>query len=80
MMFLIVGVIGIYLIFMHIVYAYPLLARYEISIVNTMRNSYSIAAKFLGRTVFLAVLLVVEMAIILWNLTTMFAGPLIGPA
>lgn len=80
MMFLIVGVIGIYLIFMHMVYAFPLLARYENSIVNTMRNSYSIAAKFLGRTVFLAVLLVVEMAIILWNLTTMFAGLLIGPA
>ena len=80
MMFLIVGVIGIYLIFMHMVYAFPLLARYENSIINTMRNSYSIAAKFLGRTVFLAVLLVVEMAIILWNLTTMFAGLLIGPA
>lgn len=80
MMFLIVGVIGIYFIFMHMVYAFPLLARYENSIINTMRNSYSIAAKFLGRTVFLAVLLVVEMAIILWNLTTMFAGLLIGPA
>lgn len=80
MMFLIVGVIGIYLIFMHIVFAFPLLARYENSIVNTMRNSYSIAAKFLGRTAFLAVLLVIEMAIILWNLTTMFAGLLIGPA
>lgn len=80
MMFLIVGVIGIYLIFMHVVFAFPLLARYENSIINTMRNSYSIAAKFLGRTVFLAVLLVVEMAIILWNLTTMFAGLLIGPA
>ena len=37
-------------------------------------------AKFLGRTAFLAVLLVIEMAIIMWNLTTMFAGVLIGPA
>lgn len=80
MMFLIIGVIGIYLIFMHMVFAFPLLARYENSIINTMRNSYSIAAKFLGRTAFLAVLLVIEMAIILWNLTTIFAGVLIGPA
>ena len=29
---------------------------------------------------FVAVLLVIEMAIIMWNLTTMFAGVLIGPA
>lgn len=79
-MFLIIGVVGVYLIFMHMVYAFPLMARYENSIINTMRNSYSIAAKFLGRTVFLAVLLVIEMAIIMWNLTTMFAGALIGPA
>ena len=79
-MFLIIGVVGVYLIFMHMVYAFPLMARYENSIINTMRNSYSIAAKFLGRTAFLAVLLVIEMAIIMWNLTTMFAGVLIGPA
>ena len=49
-MFLIIGVVGVYLIFMHMVYAFPLMARYENSIINTMRNSYSIAAKFLGRT------------------------------
>lgn len=79
-MFLIIGVVGVYLIFMHMVYAFPLMARYENSIINTMRNSYSIAAKFLGRTAFLAVLLVIEMAIIMWNMTTMFAGVLLGPA
>lgn len=79
-MFLIIGVVGVYLIFMHMVFAFPLMARYENSIINTMRNSYSIAAKFLGRTAFLAVLLVIEMAIIMWNMTTMFAGLLIGPA
>lgn len=79
-MFLIIGVVGIYLIFMHGVFAFPLLARYENSIINTMKNSYSIAAKFLGRTAFLAVLLAIEVIIILWNLTTMFAGLLIGPA
>ena len=44
-MFLIIGVVGVYLIFMHMVYAFPLMARYENSIINTMRNSYSIAAQ-----------------------------------
>lgn len=44
-MFLIIGVVGVYLIFMHMVYAFPLMARYENSIINTMRNSYSIAGE-----------------------------------
>ncbi len=79
-MFLIIGVIAIYLLFMHTVYAFPLLARYENSIINTMRNSYSIAAKFFGRTIFLAVLIALELAIIFWNLNTMFVGLLFGPA
>lgn len=79
-MFLIIGVIAVYLLFMHTVYAFPLLARYENSVINTMQNSYSIAAKFLGKTFFLALLLLVELAIIFWNFTTMFVGLLFGPA
>ncbi len=79
-MFLIVGVVAAYLLFMHTIFAFPLLARYENSIINTLRNSYSIAAKFFGRTIFLAVLLALELAIIFWNLNTMFVGLLFGPA
>lgn len=79
-MFLIVGVVGVFLLFMHTIYAFPLLARYENTVVQTMQNSYSIAAKFLGRTAFLALLLLFELAIIFWNATTMFAGFLLGPA
>jgi uncharacterized membrane protein YesL len=78
--YLVIGVVGVYLVFMHLIYAYPLLARYENSVVNTMRNSYSIAAKFLGRTAFLAVVLVVEVVIFQLNFTTMFLGVLLGPA
>lgn len=79
-MFLIVGIVAAFLLFMHMIYAFPLLARYENTIINTLRNSYSIAAKFLGRTAFLAVLLLLEMGIILWNSTTQFVGLLFGPA
>lgn len=80
MLFLVVGVIAIFLLFMHGIYAFALLARYENTIINTIRNSYSIAAKYLGRTFFLAVLLVVELCIIFWNWTTIFVGVLFGPA
>jgi uncharacterized membrane protein YesL len=79
-LFLVIGVVAIYLVYMHLVYAFPLLARYENSVVNTMRNSYSIAAKFLGRTLFLAVFLVVEVGLFLWNTTTQFFGLILGPA
>lgn len=79
-MFLIVAVLGIFLLFMHMIYAFPLLARYENTVINTLRNSYAIAAKYLGRTAFLAVLLLLEMAIIFWNSTTIFVGVLFGPA
>lgn len=79
-MFLIIGVVAVFLLFMHTIYAFPLMARYENSVINTLRNSYSIAAKFFGRTIFLAVLLLFELAIIFWNFTTMFVGLLFGPA
>ncbi len=79
-MFLVIGVVAIFLLFMHGIFAFPLMARYENTVIQTMRNSYSIAAKFLGRTAFLALLLLLELAIIFWNYTTMFAGLLLGPA
>ena len=79
-LFLVVGVLAVFLLFMHMIYAFPLLARYENSVINTLRNSYAIAAKYLGRTAFLAVLLLLEMCIIFWNMTTIFLGVLFGPA
>lgn len=80
MLFMVVGVMAVFLLFMHMIYAFPLLARYENTIINTLRNSYAIAAKYLGRTAFLAVLLLLELCIIFWNQTTIYFGILFGPA
>lgn len=79
-MFLVIGVIAVFLAYMHLVYAYALLARYENSIINTLKNSYSIGIKFFVKTIFLFVLLVVECVVFLWNGTTLLIGILIGPA
>lgn len=79
-MFLIVAIVAIFMLVMHMIYAFPLLARYENTIVNTLRNSYSIAAKFLGRTFFLLTVLCFEVIFFLWNSTTMYVGILLGPA
>lgn len=67
LMFLIVGVVAVFLLVMHMVYAFPLLARYENTVVNTLRNSYSIAAKYFGRTIFILLVVAVEFAFCIWN-------------
>lgn len=79
-LFLVVGVIAIVMTFMHTVYAFPLLARYENTLFNTMRNSYNIMLKFLPRTIFLVIILVIEFIVIFWNSITIFLGILIGPS
>lgn len=79
-LFLIVAIAGIFLLVMHMIYAFPLLARYENSVINTLRNSYSIAAKFLGRTFFLLFLLLLEALVFDWNYATRFLNILVGPA
>ena len=56
----VVGVIAILMTVMHFLYAYALLARYENTIVNTLRNSYSICVKYFLKTLFLLVTLFVE--------------------
>ena len=48
----VVGVIAIVMTVMHFLYAYALLARYENTIVNTLRNSYSICVKYFENLVF----------------------------
>lgn len=78
---LVVGVIAVVLSITHFIYAYPLLARYENSIINTLRNSHSISIKFLPKTIFLLVVLFVEYIVFYQlNMTLLFFGIIIGPA
>ena len=79
-MFLIAAVVTGVLAGMALIYAYPLIARYQNSLKITLKNSMIISRRYLGRT--LAMLAVVALEIILWmfNKTTLFIGFLIGPA
>ena len=74
------GIVAVFLAFLHFIYVYALLARYENTIINTFRNSFSICIKFFPKTIGLLLLVLLECAIFLWNYTTMFVGFLIGPA
>ena len=79
-MFTVVGVLAIFLAFMHLIYAYALLARYETTSINTLRNSYSIGLRYFFKTLGLFLIIVLECAVFMWNFTTILLGMLIGPA
>jgi len=65
---------------MSFIYAFPLSARYENTLIGTLKNSVNVATRYFLRTLFLVAILVVEVVIFLFNTTTLFFGILIGPA
>ena len=78
--FLIVGVLTAYLMLFSFIYVYPLLARYENTVFNSLRNSFRLAMKYFLRTFGLLLIVIFEFAVIFWNEKTLFVGLLIGPA
>ena len=77
--FLIIGILTAYIFTFSLLYIYPLLARYENTILNSLKNSFRISMKYFLRSVLLVIILIFEICIIMWNYTTMFVGLLIGP-
>ena len=78
--FLIIAIISAYFIVLSLIYAYPLLARYENTVFNSLRNSFRVSMRHFLRTIFVLVLIAIEIAIAFWSYTTMFIAFLIGPA
>lgn len=74
------GIAAIFFAFLYFIYAYALIARYENTIMNTFRNSFSICIRFFPKTIGLLLLVLLEGAVFLWNFKTMFIGFLFGPA
>lgn len=79
-MFVVMGILAAFVFSLAFLYVFPLQARYENTIFRTLENSFNISLKYYARTLLLIIVLVVEFVIIMWNLTTMFIGALIGPA
>lgn len=78
--FLILGIVGSVMCFGYFIYAYALMARYDNTLLRTIKNSMDISVKYFGRTVMIAVVVAVEIIIFIFNTTTMFLGLLICPA
>jgi len=79
-LFLIAGVIAAYVFGLSLLYVYPLLARYENTVLNSLKNSFRISMKFFLRTVVLIIIVAFETAVILWNFKTMILIIIAGPA
>ncbi|MBP3576844.1 MAG: YesL family protein [Lachnospiraceae bacterium] len=78
--FLILGIVGSIMCFGYFIYAYALMARYDNTLLKTLKNSMDISVKYFGRTIMIAVVVAVEIIIFIFNTTTLFLGLLIGPA
>lgn len=77
---LMVGIIAAFIFTLSFIYAFPLQARYENTIVRTLQNSLNISLRYFGRTLLTIFVLAFEILIIFWNSTTLFIGIIIGPA
>lgn len=60
-------------------YTYPMIARYDNSLKNIIKNSTGICIQYFKKTLILVVLVGIEVLMILWNKVTVFVGILIGP-
>lgn len=79
MVFLIIGIVSAALVIISLLYSYPLLARYENTLLRTIQNSIDISRQYFGRTLLLVVLVFFEWLIFQFNSTLLFFGILIGP-
>lgn len=78
--FLVMGLVVMAVVAFSFIYAFALLARYDNTILGTIKNSYYIATKYFLRTLFLFVIVVVEIVLFLWNRLLMGIAFFVGPA
>lgn len=79
-MFLIIGIFSCFVVVLSLLYAYPLVARYENTLIKTIQNSFEISRRYFGRTLLLIFVVIFEFLIFQFNTTMLFFGFLIGPA
>lgn len=79
-LFLIMGMVAVVVFIMGLLYAFPLMARYENTFLRTLKNSYDISIRYFLRTLMTVFILAVEIVLFLWNTTLMIIGAFVGPA
>ena len=79
-LFLVMGIVAIFVFTMGLLYAFPLMARYENSFIKTLKNSYDISTRFFLQTLLTVFIVAVEIVLFLWNTTLILIGVIVGPA
>lgn len=79
-LFLVMGMVAAVVFTMGLLYAFPLMARYENTFFKTLKNSYDISTRYFLRTLMTVFILAVETVLFLWNTTLMIIGVFVGPA
>lgn len=79
-LFLIMGIVAIFVFIMGLLYAFPLMARYENSFIKTLKNSYDISTRFFLQTLLTVFVVAVEIVIFMWNTTMLLIGLIVGPS
>lgn len=77
---IIIGILSVFIYVTAMLYAFPLLARYENGIIATIQNSMEISRRYFGRTLLIAGLLALEFIVFNFNTILQCIGLLFGPA
>ncbi|MCD8396499.1 MAG: YesL family protein [Lachnospiraceae bacterium] len=77
--FLICGMLLVAFAYTAIIYAWPLIARYENTLMKSMKNSLDIFRQYFGRSMLMTLVLLLEIFFFLFNTTTYFFAIVIGP-
>lgn len=80
MILLVMGILAVFVFTWSFLFSFALQARYENTLIKTMKNSTDICTRFFLRTLLLLIVLFIEVVLIFWNTTTMFVGFCIGPS
>lgn len=79
-LFLVMGMVAMVVFIMGLLYAFPLMARYENTFFKTLKNSYDISTRYFLRTLMIVFVVALEVVLFLWNTTLMLLGLFVGPA
>lgn len=77
---LIMGMVAAFVFLLSFLFAFALQARYENTLIRTLKNSADISMKYFVRTLTLLVAIAIQVALFCWNYVTMLIGFLVGPA
>ncbi len=77
---LITGRIAAYVFTFSLLYVFPLLARYENTVLNCLKNSFRISMKYFLRSLLLVVIVAFEATVMFWSRKTLILLVVAGPA